>query len=268
LDPKIAPNFAVLEDEALPEIAGSVFMVITGLGLTIFLIARASAKAALPAPVTFTITRATMDWRLGSPDAYSEFSSEGPVVTATVYGQPISLETVGSTVIPGSGPSGVATVTFSDDGTVLGTVTLHGEYIAGLTPPAIAVGSHTITATFSGDDLYQPATSNTIDVTVAPAATQVIVTTGRLSHNKERASVGLTVAVVPIAPGSGVPTGSVVFETTTPGKRKNAGTRTRVLGTAALAGGEATLKIEARRVRDRPITVIYSGDADFAPSQS
>jgi hypothetical protein len=50
LGPKIAPDFAVLEDEAQPEIAGSVFMVITGLGLTIFLIARASAKAATSAP--------------------------------------------------------------------------------------------------------------------------------------------------------------------------------------------------------------------------
>jgi hypothetical protein len=220
------------------------------------------------APVTFTITRATSDWRLGSPGADSESSSEGPVVIPTVYGQPINLGAAGSTVIPGGGSSGVATVTFSDDGTVLGTVTLHGEYTASLTTPALSVGAHTITATFSGDDLYQPATSNTIDVTVAPAATQVVVTTRLLSHKKERASVGLAVAVVPIAPGSGVPTGTVIFEATAPGKGKKAGTRTRVLGTAALASGEATLKIQARRVRDRSITVIYGGDADFTPSQS
>ena len=77
---------------------------------------------------------------------------------------------------------------------------LNGEYTAGLTTPVLSVGSHTITATFSGDNLYQPATSNTIDVTVAPAATQVAVMTVPMPRNKERASVHLAVAVSPVAP--------------------------------------------------------------------
>ena len=149
------------------------------------------------APVTFNITRAALDWRLGSPGA----DSQGPVVIPAVYGQSINLGAAGSTVVPGGGPSGVATVTFSDDGTVLGIVALDGEYTAGLTTPVLSVGSHTITATFSGDNLYQPATSNTIDVTVAPAATQVAVTTVPMPRNKERASVHLAVAVSPVAPG-------------------------------------------------------------------
>jgi hypothetical protein len=50
LDPKIAPDFAVLEDGEQPEIGGSVFAVIAGLGLAILVIARATAKARLSTP--------------------------------------------------------------------------------------------------------------------------------------------------------------------------------------------------------------------------
>jgi hypothetical protein len=48
LDPKIASDFAVMEDGAQPQFANSVFTVIAGLGLAVLLIARASAKAGLP----------------------------------------------------------------------------------------------------------------------------------------------------------------------------------------------------------------------------
>ena len=52
------------------------------------------------APVTFNITRAALDWRLGSPGR----DSQGPVVILAVYGQSINLGAAGSTVVPGSYP--------------------------------------------------------------------------------------------------------------------------------------------------------------------
>jgi hypothetical protein len=49
LDPKIVPDFAVLEDGAEPEIAGSVFMILVGLLLAAFLFVRAArAKPVTP----------------------------------------------------------------------------------------------------------------------------------------------------------------------------------------------------------------------------
>jgi hypothetical protein len=49
LDPQIAPNFAVLEDGAQPQIAASVFMIVAGLGLAGFLLFRArSAGPSIP----------------------------------------------------------------------------------------------------------------------------------------------------------------------------------------------------------------------------
>jgi hypothetical protein len=50
------------------------------------------------------------------------------------------------------------------------------------------------------------------------------------------------------------------------GKGKKAKTRTEVLGTATLAGGEATLTRKANQVLKESITIAYSGDADFASS--
>ena len=50
LDPKIAPDFAVLDDGAQPQFAGSVLMVIAGLGLALLLIGRAAAKAGSSTP--------------------------------------------------------------------------------------------------------------------------------------------------------------------------------------------------------------------------
>jgi hypothetical protein len=53
LDPEIAADFAVLEDGARPELAGSLFMVIAGLGLAVLLIAQAAAKPEVSTPPEF-----------------------------------------------------------------------------------------------------------------------------------------------------------------------------------------------------------------------
>jgi hypothetical protein len=50
LDPKIARDFAVLEDGAQPQFAGALFMLIAGLGLAVLLLARAAAKAGASTP--------------------------------------------------------------------------------------------------------------------------------------------------------------------------------------------------------------------------
>jgi hypothetical protein len=39
-----------------------------------------------------------------------------------------------------------------------------------------------------------------------------------------------------------------------------------ILGTMALGGGEATLAVKSASVLKKPITILYSGDADFQAS--
>jgi hypothetical protein len=63
-------------------------------------------------------------------------------------------------------PSG--TVNFSDGSTLLGTGTLDAAGIAKLTTSNLAVGTHSITASFSGGGAFSPAQSNTVLQVVKP----------------------------------------------------------------------------------------------------
>jgi hypothetical protein len=70
--------------------------------------------------------------------------------------------------------------------------------------------------------------------------------------------VELLAEIEPTAPGAGTPTGSVTFEGNK-GKEK-------LLGTAVLSDGSATLSVKPNRAQKQVVTIIYSGDADFQSS--
>ena len=73
----------------------------------------------------------------------------------------------------------------------------------------------------------------------------------------------LTAEIEPTSPGGGVPTGIVTFELLTKKRKK---IKTKVLGTAAVSGGDATLTVKPKLVLSKVITIIYSGDPDFRAS--
>jgi hypothetical protein len=68
-------------------------------------------------------------------------------------------------------------------------------------------------------------------------------------------SLNLTAEVEPLAPGGGVPTGTVSFMM----KKKR-------LGTAILSGGQATLAVKPGSVLNKSISIIYSGASEFRPA--
>ncbi|HSA98161.1 MAG TPA: Ig-like domain-containing protein, partial [Candidatus Nitrosotenuis sp.] len=71
-------------------------------------------------------------------------------------GQPVTL----SSAVTGASPTG--TVVFLDGSSTLGTGVLDGTGIATLVIPSLSVGSHTITAVYSGDSTNLGSTSNQI----------------------------------------------------------------------------------------------------------
>ena len=73
----------------------------------------------------------------------------------------------------------------------------------------------------------------------------------------------LTAEINPIYPGAGLPTGMVTFELLTKKRKK---TRTKIIGTAAVSGGDATLTFKPHLVLRKVITIVYSGDPDFEAS--
>lgn len=115
----------------------------------------------------------------GKPSATALTSSLNP----EVGGQSVTFTaTVSSTA--GGTPTG--TVTFFDGSTALGTgaVTLNASAVATLSTTVLAVGSHSITASYSGDANYAASTSAAVSETVttagfAPSPTGLTVTAGQ-----------------------------------------------------------------------------------------
>jgi hypothetical protein len=149
------------------------------------------------------------------------------------------------------------TVTFSEGGTTLGSVALSGSDTATLTTSALSIGSQLITASYNGNADFTGATSGPEGVSVAKAATQVVLVPHPVFKKKKVVSLSLEAEIAPVGPGGGLPSGTVTFEVRKSKKKEI------ILGTLSLGGGEATLAIKPNSVLKKPITILYSGGADF-----
>ena len=181
-----------------------------------------------------------------------------PVATATtlatdinfsVTGQPVTL-TATVTSVNGT-PTG--SVTFLDGATVLGIVAVDPNGQASLVVP-LGAGTHSFTASFAGIAPFTASTSEAVSETVNPAAT-----TTTLSADVFGGSfVQLTVTIRPVAPGAGVPTGTITLF--------DGGT---IVGTAHLdANGQVFFDFEGLSPGTHTFTASYSGDSSFLASIS
>ncbi len=136
-----------------------------------------------------------------------------------------------------------------------GIVPLDSVGQAKLTTSLLAIGSHSITVTYSGNDDFFGGTSMSATELVTRADTEVIMTPLGVFNNRKLVSVSLMTEIEPLAPGGGVPSGIVKFMV-----------KKKTLGVAVLTGGEATLTVRANGVLNKAITIVYSGDPNFQPS--
>ncbi len=174
----------------------------------------------------------------------------------TVFGQTVTFTATVTSVAPGAGtPAG--TVEFFFGATSLGTDTLDGSGVAQLPTGAIPVGTHSVTAQYLGDSSYNTSTSTGLSHTVNKAnTTSVVISSGSPSlHNQQ---VTFTATVSAVAPGSGVPTGSVEFFD-----------GVTSLGTQPLNGsGQALLNTTGLSIGSHSITVSYLGSSNYNTSTS
>ncbi len=116
----------------------------------------------------------------------------------------------------------------------------------------LGVGSHSITATHSGDANLASTSSKALTESVARAGTDLVLESHASFKKKKLASLALTVEVEAMAPVRGVPSGMVRFMF-----------KKKTLGMATLSGGRATIKVNSSGMLNHPITILYSGDMDF-----
>ena len=187
--------------------------------------------------------------RFRAGPASAPVASTTSLAAAVTSGGQVSVT---ATVTGGAGtPTGQ--VVFTEGTRALGTSTLDssGRAFLVMTMP---IGSHTITAGYSGSPAYQPSTATT-QVEVQGIATT---TTMAIAKTVVKADKPLSVSVTVDSAGSSLPTGMVrLYDGVEP------------VGTAVtLSNGKATIVWTPVAKGQRSLTVRYAGDVQHTGSQS
>jgi Big-like domain-containing protein len=198
----------------------------------------------------------------GTPSHYVTVSKDSATESIaqssdpTVFGEPVTFS---SAVTPTYGGVATGVVTFHDAtiGGTIGTGTLASNQ-ASLATAALAVGSHSVNATYAGDGNVNGSTSPSITHTVNKAGTTTTLAPPTPNPSNLFQTVTFTAAVGVIAPGAGTPTGSVQFsEGGAP-----------IGGPVPLSGLSATLQTSTLGGGSHSIIATYLGDANFNTSAS
>jgi ELWxxDGT repeat protein len=173
----------------------------------------------------------------------------------SVSGQTVMFTASVTAVTPGVGtPTG--TVDFTEGTTTLASgVTLNGSGQATFTTSSLAVGSHTVTASYNGDTTFQNAAGNdsTSPQVVNPASTTTALTSAP-NPSVFGQTVTVTATVAPVSPGTGTPTGAINF---------TEGGMTLASGIPLNGAGQALFLTSSLAVGSHTITASYGGDANF-----
>lgn len=180
---------------------------------------------------------------------------------SSVFGQSVMFT---ATIVVGNGAAtATGTVKFNEitsGGTnaLSGLIALDSSGSASFSTSALAVGSHSISVSYSGDTNYQAATSMTLTQTVIAAATTVVVVSNHPSVVGQ--SVTFTATISVNTPGAGTPSGTVTFLDGT--------TTLTCQGPGTVSANSATCQISTLGFGSHSITAFYSGDSSFAGDTS
>jgi len=224
-----------LEDRVVPSHAKATSLIPGGGSLThltgIIFHAKASTGTALSSSVTpsvfgkavtFTATINILSLSAGTPTGTVQFQIDGANA-----GSPVSLSTTGHK----------STATFST--------------------ASLGVGTHAVTASYSGDSSFATSSGTLSGGQAVNQAATTVTVSSSANPSVSGQSVTFTATVRVVAPGAGAPTGTVQFQI----DGSNAGSPVS-LG----SGGIATFSTATLKVGTHTITASYSGDSSFASS--
>jgi hypothetical protein len=179
--------------------------------------------------------------------------------STSVYGQPVAFTATVAVAAPGSGtPTGKVVFYVDGAATAAATVNLqvvNGVVQASFTPTTpLLPGNHTIKAIYVGDGNFTGSNNagQLWTQTVSASATATIISSLVDPASLAGQKATLLATVIPVAPGTGVPTGTVTFY---------AGQTELGVGTLRLANGVAQAALTATLPASiTDITAVYSGD--------
>ena len=171
-------------------------------------------------------------------------------INPSVYNQAVTFTAL---VTPKFGGSATGTVTFKDGANTLGTAAVSGN-LATMTVSTLAVGTHSITAAYSGDSNFTGSSSGVVSQVVTKASTATVVAS---SLNPAFVTQTITYTATVTSQYGGMVSGSVVF--------KSGGAS---LGSATLVNGQASVNASFSTSGNRSITATYVGDANNTGSTS
>src|SRR5207247_1855688 len=168
-------------------------------------------------------------------------------------GQAVTLTAAVAPLAPATGvPAG--TVTFKDGAATIGTATLDATGRASIVVSTLANSNHSLTAVYGGGGNFLASTSAAVTQVVNAETTTTLTTSPNPSSLGQ--AVTLTATVAPVAPGTGVPTGTVTF-------RDGATT----IGTATLgATGSASIMVSTFAAASHARTAAYGSGGNFQTS--
>jgi hypothetical protein len=193
------------------------------------------------------------------PQQIAQAATSAVVLSSVATSTIAQLVTFTATVAASAPGAGVPTgaVTFSDGSTALATVPLNATGSATFTPASLALGSHSITVSYSGDANFLASTSAALTQQVNQASATITLTSS-LNPAVVGQPVVFTAKVASNSPGVGTPTGTITF---------NDGST--VLGTATLDNtGSTSFNASSLLVGSHSITATYSGDVNFVAGVS
>ncbi|MGH2718877.1 MAG: beta strand repeat-containing protein, partial [Actinomycetota bacterium] len=204
---------------------------------------------------------ATADSQMATDDINVKANSTTSVPTnspsTSVFGQPVTL---GATLSSASGatsptvPQG-GTVQFKVDGANVGSPAAVSSGSASLVDSSMAVGTHAVTAVYSGDADFNTSTSASGASQIVNKADTAAVVSSSLNPSFAGQSVTFSVTLTAVSPGAGTPggTGSVQFED-----------NGDPLGLAQTpVGGVASISTSSLSVSTHNVTAVYAGDGNF-----
>jgi hypothetical protein len=182
-----------------------------------------------------------------------------------------SLVSFGSAVtltatVMGNGPIPTGSVNFLNGSQPLGTAALNNKSVATLSYGGLAVGSHSITANYSGDSNYAPATSVAIYVMVTGAAASGVILTPSATTITNQQDLTVNIDVSGIS-GQPTPTGTVTLYISL---SVNGIQIYQIIAEGPLHNGTAGANIPAGTLQSGPntVTASYSGDNVYAASSA